>query len=148
MIDVKKVLRDKPGGFIGYFLPLLIMAEDNDKLLDVVELFGLDRLGEAVERLGGSTVSFPTWTTVDTLVRDAYLMWKMDTLIETAESRRQLSQEFDGMPFPALRERVRSLRASLRTSPTAFPGAKHSKKWLNGLAEIKAEIVQEVQNGG
>lgn len=51
-VDVRNVLKEKPGNFTAYFLPLLVLAQDNDKIIDVLEVFGLDRLLEAVERLG------------------------------------------------------------------------------------------------
>ena len=68
-VDVKRVLREKPGSFMVYFLPLLVMAENNVELLDLLELFGLDKLAEAIERLGGSRIVFPTWETVDEIGR-------------------------------------------------------------------------------
>lgn len=80
-VDVKRVLREKPGTFVTWFLPLLVMAENHVELIDLLELFGLDRLDEAVERLGGSRIVFPTWATIDALVRDAYLVSRLDSLI-------------------------------------------------------------------
>jgi hypothetical protein len=138
MLDIKKILKDKPGSFVSYFIPLLVLSENNDQLIDVITLFGLERLENAIELLGGSTVTFPTWSTVDTLVSDAYLLSKFDTLINTADNKRVMEEEF-GAPFESLRERVRALRSSLMKKPP-LPGNQKTKQWLKNLEEVKKEI--------
>jgi len=138
MLDVKKILKDKPGSFISYFIPLLVLSENNDQLIDVLTLFGLEKLEIAIEQLGGSTVTFPTWNTIDSLVNDAYLLSRFDTLITTADSKHVMEEEF-GAPFESLRERVRALRGSLIKKPV-FPGARKTKAWIKDLEKVKKEI--------
>ena len=145
-VDVRKVLREKPGVFARYFITLLVLAEDNAELIDVVTLFGLDRLAEVIERLGGSRVVFPTWETIDSLVRDAYLLARFESLIDTPEERKKLLEEFEGMTFSSLRARAKALRAKLDRgiSSEKFPGEREAKRWLNNLEKAHKEI----QNGG
>lgn len=137
-VNVKKVLQDKPGSFLGYFLPLLILSTDNDKLLDVVELFGLDQLSECVERLGGSTVSFPTWETVDALVCDAYLLY----LLDKKTAPKILAETFDS-PYGALCARAEALRGTLKMERMKFPGADAAKRWKRRLQRVHSEIKAE-----
>ncbi len=138
-IDVRQILRDRPGSFVGYFLPLLMFSQENDKLLDVVELFGLDRLAECIERLGGSEVAFPTWETVDTLVADAYLLYLLDN---RHLSRKTLEQTFDA-PYEGLVARAKALRSTLKEERD-FPGQKAAEGWRNRLQRIREEIRTEV----
>jgi hypothetical protein len=137
-VDVRQILRDRPGSFIGYFLPLLILSEENEKLLDVVELFGVDRLAEIIERLGGSVIVFPTWTTVDNLVADAYLLYLLD---EKQVDRKTLVEVFES-PYESLRARAAALRRSLR-SEQPFPGARVAKRWNRRLSAIREQIARE-----
>jgi hypothetical protein len=138
MLDVKKILKDKPGSFVSYFIPLLVLSENNVQLIDVITLYGLEKLEDAIEKLGGSTVTFPTWNTIDTLVSDAYLLSRFDKLINTIDERRAIEEEFDA-PFQSLRERVRALRSSLIKKP-ALPGDRKTKQWLKNLESVKEEI--------
>lgn len=141
-LNVKQILRDRPSGFIGYFLPLLVLSSENDKIIDVLDLFGLDRLEEAIERLGGSRVEVPTWATFDTLVEDAYLLTKFDSFTDLEIDRNALSAEFGGTPFNALRERAKALRASIsgRNVRAKFPGEKAAKEYLAMLKEIEKDL--------
>jgi hypothetical protein len=141
MLNIKQILKDKPGWFVSYFILLLVLSEDNDKLIDVLELFGIEKLEVAIERLGGSTVTFPTWQTIDTLVSDAYLLVRMDSFLTTAEYKRELEKEF-GAPFKSLKERAKALRSSINKPITngEFPGARKAKKWNKNLADIKVDI--------
>jgi hypothetical protein len=137
-VDVRQILRERPGSFIGYFLPLLILSEENEKLLDVVELFGIDRLAEIIERLGGSTLVFPTWATVDTLVADAYLLYLLD---DKRVDRKTLVEVFES-PYESLRARARALRQTLQLE-RPFPGARVAKRWNRRLSSITEQIRQE-----
>ena len=142
-VDVKRVLREKPGSFMVYFLPLLVMAENNVELLDLLELFGLDKLAEAIERLGGSRIVFPTWETVDALVRDAYLVSRLDSKVP----RDILEEEF-GVPYETLQFRARAVRGVIRragTVPRWTPGGYAAKKFLNGVHKTNEEIAQAVK---
>ena len=142
-VDVKRVLREKPGSFMTWFLPLLVMAENNVELVDVLELFGVDRLAEAIERLGGSRVVFPTWETVDSLVRDAYLVSRMDALA----GRAALEEEF-GVPYETLQSRARAVRGVIRRAGDLrrTPGGYAAEKWLNGVKKTNEEIAEAVRN--
>jgi hypothetical protein len=137
-LDIRRILRERPGSFLGYFLPLLILSEENEKLLDVVELFGVERLAEIIERLGGSRIEFPTWATVDALVSDAYLLYLLD---DKRVDKKTLVEVFE-TPYEALRARARALRGSLQFE-RAFPGARAAKRWTNRLATIAEQIRQE-----
>lgn len=141
-VDVKRVLREKPGSFMTWFLPLLVMAEDNAELIDLLELFGLDKMAEAIERLGGSRIVFPTWETIDALVRDAYLVSRMDALA----GRGQLEEEF-GVPYELLQFRARAVRASIRRAGDLrrTPGGYVAEKWLNGVHKTNGEIAKAVE---
>ncbi len=139
-IDVRQILRERPGSFVGYFLPLLIFSQENEKLLDVVELFGLDRLAECLERLGGSTVAFPTWETVDTLVGDAYLLYLLDN---KRLSKKALEEAF-AAPYEALLARAKALRSTLSAEEKDFPGQKTAERWRKRLRRIRNEINREV----
>ena len=137
-VDVRKILRERPGSFLGYFLPLLILSERNEELLDVVELFGFDRLAEVIERLGGSTVTFPSWATVDALVADAYLLYLMEN---ERVDRKTLVEIFES-PYESLRARAMALRATLRTE-RPFPGGAVAKRWNGRLSAIRKQIERE-----
>jgi hypothetical protein len=141
-VDVKRVLREKPGSFMTWFLPLLVISEDNVELLDLLELFGLDKLSEAIERLGGSRIVFPTWETVDALVRDAYLVARMDALA----GRAALEEEF-GVPYEMLQFRARAVRGVIRRAGALrrTPGGYVADKWINGVKKTNEEIAQAVQ---
>src|ERR1700746_2065722 len=124
-VDVKQVLREKPGSFTSWFLPLLVLAENNVELIDLLELFGLDKLPEAIERLGGSRIVFPTWETIDALVRDAYLVSRLDGLIGKASgaNKARLEEEFEA-PVELLLFRARAVKGALRRAgaPRRMPG--------------------------
>jgi hypothetical protein len=137
-VDIRQILRDRPGSFIGYFLPLLILSEENEKLLDVVELFGIERLAELIERLGGSEIAFPTWATVDTLVADAYLLYLLD---DKRVDRKTLVEVFES-PYESLRARAEALRRALRIE-RPFPGARVAKHWNRRLSSIREQIARE-----
>jgi hypothetical protein len=137
-IDVRQILRERPGSFIGYFLPLLILSEENEKLLDVVELFGIERLAESIERLGGSRVEFPTWATVDALVADAYLLYLLD---DKCVDRKTLVEVFE-TPYEPLKARARALRSTLQLE-RPFPGAKAANRWRRSIAAITEQIRRE-----
>jgi hypothetical protein len=140
-VDVKRVLREKPGSFMAWFLPLLVMAENNVELIDLLELFGLERLAEAIERLGGSRIVFPTWETVDALVRDAYLVARMDSKVP----RERLEEEFEA-PYELLLFRARAVRAVLRNVELRrTPGGSIADKWLNGVKKTNEEIATAVR---
>ena len=141
-VDVKRVLREKPGSFMAWFLPLLVMSENNVELIDLLELFGLDKMVEAIERLGGSRIVFPTWETVDALVRDAYLVSRMDNLA----GRAALEEEF-GVPYELLQFRARAVRASIRRAGALkrTPGGYIADKWLNGVKKTNEEIAKAVE---
>jgi hypothetical protein len=145
-VDVRRVLQDKPGSFIAYFIPLLVLAEENVELIDVVELFGLDRLAEAIERLGGSRVVFPTWATVDALVRDAHLVARLEALIDTPENRRALEEEFES-DFRSLRARGRAVKDTLRKVGGPMPGDQRMRIWFNKLKKVRKEIEHAGRNG-
>jgi hypothetical protein len=140
-VDVKRVLREKPGSFMAWFVPLLVIAENNVELIDLLELFGLDRLDEAIERLGGSRIVFPTWETVDALVRDAYLVARMDALA----GRAALEEEFEA-PYDLLLFRARAVRGVLRrVDLRRTPGGSIADKWINGVRKTNEEIATAVQ---
>jgi len=141
-VDVKRVLREKPGSFMSWFLPLLVLAEDNVELLDLLELFGLDKLAEAIERLGGSRIVFPTWETVDALVRDAYLVARLDSKVPRAV----LEEEF-GVPYEMLQFRARAVRGVIRRAGSLrrTPGGYVADKWINGVKKTNAEIAKAVE---
>jgi hypothetical protein len=138
-VDVRRILRERPGSFLSYFLPLLILSEENEALLDVVELFGVDRLTEIIERLGGSRIVFPTWATVDALVADAYLLALLDN--KTLD-KRTLIEIFE-TPYETLRARAKALRRSLELEPS-FPGGRVAKRWASNLASITEQIRREI----
>jgi len=137
-VDVRKILRERPGSFLGYFLPLLILSEENEKLLDVIELFGIDRLAEIIERLGGSRIEFPTWATVDALVADAYLLYLLE---DRRVDRKTLMETFES-PYESLAARAAVLRRSLRIE-RPFPGAHVAKLWNRRIRDIKKQIERE-----
>jgi hypothetical protein len=140
-VDVKRVLREKPGSFTSWFLPLLVLAENNVELIDLLELFGLDKLAEAIERLGGSRITFPTWETVDALVRDAYLLSRL----ENRAAKTVLEEEFEA-PFDSLLARARAVKRTLRKaeSPGRAPGESAALKWLRGVQKTNGEIALAV----
>ena len=137
-LDIRRILRERPGSFLGYFLPLLILSEENEKLLDVVELFGIDRLAEIIERLGGSRIIFPTWATVDALVEDAYLLY----LLNDKRVNRKTVAEIFGTPYETLRARATALNETLGNE-RAFPGGREAKRWARNIAEITEQIRRE-----
>ena len=137
-VDIRRVLRERPGSFLGYFLPLLILSEENEKLLDVVELFGIDRLTELIERLGGSRIIFPTWETVDALVDDAYLLQLLD---DRRVDKKEIVEIFE-TPYDTLRARASALRRTLSTEHY-FPGSRTAKRWTRNLKEITEQIRRE-----
>ena len=155
-VDVKKVLREKPGSFLSYFLPLLVMAEDNVELIDCLELFGLDRIAEAIEQLGGSRIVFPTWATIDPLVKDAYLVTRLESLFGelNAETRARLEAEFEA-PYDLLLFRARSVKNRIRRAgimrrggklqSVPLPGEKEANRYLNKLKKTNAEIRRAVK---
>jgi hypothetical protein len=151
-VDVKRVLREKPGTFTAWFLPLVVMAENNIELIDVLELFGIDKLSEAIERLGGSRIIFPTWATVDALVRDAYLLARLDSLIgkPSGPNKARLEEEF-GAPIELLLFRARAVKGALRRAARVqeMPGAEAASRWLEEVQKTNGEIaliVQEANN--
>jgi len=151
-VDVKRVLREKPGSFMTWFLPLLVLSEDNVELIDLLELFGLDKLAEAIERLGGSRIVFPTWATVDALVRDAYLVSRFDSLIGKANgaNKARLEEEFEA-PFELLLPRVRAVKALIaRAGRKTVPGSKPAAAWFANLEKTNGEIAARVikENAG
>ena len=150
-VDIKRVLREKPGSFTSWFLPLLVLAENNVELIDLLELFGLDRLDEAIERLGGSRIVFPTWATVDALVRDAYLLSRLDSLIgkPVGANKEWLEEEFEA-PVESLLLRARAVKGTLRKA-VAYrwaPGEKATSFWLEKVRKTNGEIAEAVQNNG
>jgi hypothetical protein len=151
-VDVKRVLREKPGSFMTWFLPLLVLAENNVELIDLLELFGLDKLAEAIERLGGSRIIFPTWATIDALVRDAYLVSRLDALIGKASgtNKGRLEEEFEA-PIELLLFRARAVKGALRKAERVrrMPGSEAASRWLGEVQRTNGEIarvVQEVNN--
>ena len=147
-VDVKRVLREKPGSFMTWFLPLLVLSEDNVELIDLLELFGLDKLAEAIERLGGSRITFPTWATIDALVRDAYLVSRLDNLIGMAggANKAALEAEFEA-PLEFLLFRARAVKGALRKASRTrrVPGAEAAKEWLDGVQKTNGEIALAVR---
>ena len=137
MLDVRLILQEKPGSFLGYFLPLLILSQENDKLLDVIQFFGLDKLVECVELLGGSKVEFPTWATVDALVSDAYLLY----LLDKKTAPKTLETIFDAS-YDSLVARSKALRSTLKTEAEDFPGEREAEKWHRRVKRIKKEIAE------
>jgi hypothetical protein len=147
-VDVKRVLREKPGSFMTWFLPLLVLSEDNVELIDLLELFGLDKLAEAIERLGGSRITFPTWATIDALVRDAYLVSRLDNLIGSVASganKARLEEEFEA-PLELLLFRVRAVKGLIsRAGRKPVPGSKPAAAWFANLEKTNGEIALAVQ---
>ena len=153
-VDVKKVLREKPGSFLCYFLPLLVMAENNVELLDVLELFGLDRLSEALARLGGSRITFPTWAAIDAIVKDAYLVARLETVIGpalNAQNKAALEAEFEA-PLELLLFRARSIKNLLRHCgdhgtyrSKPLPGEREMKRYLQKIKKTNGEIRRAVK---
>lgn len=145
-VDVKRVLREKPGSFTSWFLPLLVLSENNVELIDLLELFGLDRLAEAIERLGGSRIVFPTWQTIDSLVRDAYLVSRFDALIGKAsgENKARLEEEFEA-PLEVLLSRARAVKALVsRAGRKTVPGSKPAAAWFANLEKTNGEIARRI----
>src|SRR5215472_10703750 len=150
-VDVKKVLREKPGSFLSYFLPLLVMAADNVELIDCLELFGLDRIAEAIELLGGSRIVFPTWATIDSLVKDAYLVTRLESRFGelNAEARARLEAEFEA-PYDLLLFRARSVKSLIRRAgimrrggklqSVPVPGKKEADRYLNKIKRTNEQI--------
>jgi hypothetical protein len=141
-------LREKPGSFVTWFLPLLVLAENNVELIDLLELFGLDKLAEAVERLGGSRITFPTWATIDALVRDAYLLARLDNLIGKANNltnRERLEEEFEA-PLELLLFRARAVKGAIRKAGRAgeVPGSEAADRWLSEVQKTNGEIARAV----
>jgi hypothetical protein len=124
------------------------MAENNVELIDLLELFGLDKLAEAVERLGGSRITFPTWATVDALVRDAYLLSRLEGLIGRASGANKtgLEEEFEA-PLELLLFRARAVKGALRKagSASALPGAVAADRWLAEVQKTNGEIARAVE---
>jgi hypothetical protein len=155
-VDVKRVLREKPGSFLSYFLPLLVMAEDNVELIDCLELFGLDRLAEALELLGGSRIVFPTWATIDPLVKDAYLVTRLESLFgePNAETRARFEAEFEA-PYDLLLFRARSVKRLIRRAgivrrggklqSVPVPGEKEADRYLKRIKRTNEQIRRAVK---
>lgn len=102
-----------PRGMTNYFLQNIFVSSGSEKIIDVIELFGIDRLAVLLEQMGGSKIEFPTWKTIDNLLVDSYLMWKMDTPMKDEEFKSALSEEL-GATYESLESRVEALQTTLK----------------------------------
>ena len=99
---------------------------------------------------------FPTWATIDPLVKDAYLVTRLESLFGevNAEARARLEAEFE-VPYDLLLFRARSVKSLIRRAgimrrggnlqSVPVPGEKEANRYLKRIKRTNEQIRRAVK---
>lgn len=115
MVDLYKIFKNTPAEFAPFLLMVLTYKCCDTPLPELLGILGKEKTFDFLLKFGGTRISFPPWSEIESSIKDAYLLWKMHSIVECDRTKvqKELCELYGTHSFKDVNARFRALNKTI-----------------------------------